>query len=102
VPRIAREPDRADPQPADPPSNSSGLADPSGATAPCSSFPPAAASSPIPPPGDVDLALYDALCDASCDALGSDPYAQYNALRRELDSFIQALEHRRRLAGLAK
>jgi hypothetical protein len=37
-----------------------------------------------------EIALYDAL-GRECD----DPYARYNALRRQLDSFVSALERRR-------
>ena len=48
-----------------------------------------------------ELRLYRTLCDA---ARGSspeiDPYFRYNALRREIDSFVAALESRlRRAAG---
>ena len=41
-------------------------------------------------PGAPELALYAALGE-ECD----DPYFRYNALRRELDSFVAALEARR-------
>lgn len=41
-------------------------------------------------PDDPELRLYRALEDSD------DPYARYNALRRELDSFLAALESRRR------
>lgn len=49
-------------------------------------------------PGDVDLpenrelALYSLLGETGCD----DPYHRYNSLRRELDSFLEALEGRAR------
>jgi len=39
--------------------------------------------------GEPELALYEAL-GGECD----DPYYRYNAVRRELDSFISALEAR--------
>jgi hypothetical protein len=39
---------------------------------------------------DAELALYELLGDQ--DTL--DPYSRYNALRRELSSFVRALEHR--------
>ena len=43
-------------------------------------------------PQDRELALY-----ASLGRLGvEDPYSRYNALRRELGSFLEALERRRR------
>ncbi len=48
----------------------------------------------MPLPDRPELALYAAL-GAECD----DPYFRYNALRRELDSFLTALEARRRLGG---
>ena len=42
-------------------------------------------------PEEVELALFEALrADPSVD----DAYARYNALRRELDSFLAAAEHR--------
>lgn len=44
---------------------------------------------PITPPREPELALYEALGDES-----DDPYARYNALRRELTSFLWALEAR--------
>ena len=47
---------------------------------------PVGASLPTAP----ELALYEAL-GGECD----DPYFRYNALRRELDSFVAALEARR-------
>ena len=43
-------------------------------------------------PQDVEIALYMRLHRDGVD----DPYARYNALLRELDSFIEALEGRRR------
>ncbi len=43
-------------------------------------------------PDEADLALYESLRDHPT----GDPYFQYNALRRELDSFISCLENRRR------
>ncbi len=46
-------------------------------------------------PGDPDLALYESLRGHP----GGDPYYRYNALRRELDSFISCLEARRARAG---
>ena len=46
----------------------------------------------VPLPQDPELALYESL-----GRLGvADPYARYNALRRELGSFLEALETRRR------
>jgi hypothetical protein len=50
------------------------------------------------PLADPELRLYQRLrTDAS---EGDDPYVQYNALLRELDSFLEALEGRaRRAAG---
>lgn len=42
-------------------------------------------------PDDPDLALYESLRDHP----NGDPYFRYNALRRELDSFISCLESRR-------
>ncbi len=42
-------------------------------------------------PGDPDLALYESLRDHPT----GDSYFRYNALRRELDSFISCLEARR-------
>ena len=39
-------------------------------------------------PGEVDLALYESLRDHP----SGDPYYRYNALRRELDSFISCLD----------
>lgn len=44
-------------------------------------------------PPDRELALYEALLAGEGDA-----YARYNSLRRELDSFLEALEARRRRA----
>ncbi len=41
-------------------------------------------------PEDSDLALYESLRGHP----GGDPYSRYNALRRELDSFISCLEAR--------
>lgn len=43
-------------------------------------------------PAERELALYALLVARGED----DPYARYNALRRELDSFLEALESRRR------
>ena len=43
-------------------------------------------------PLDRELALYEALVRVGV----ADPYHRYNALRRELGSFIEALESRRR------
>jgi hypothetical protein len=43
-------------------------------------------------PPDRELALYAKLGDRGED----DPYTRYNSLRRELDSFLEALEGRRR------
>jgi hypothetical protein len=51
VARIPCEPGRANAVPADPPNDSLPLADASGANAPCSSFPPTAATSLIPSDG---------------------------------------------------
>lgn len=45
-------------------------------------------------PEEPDLALYESLRDHP----SGDPYYRYNALRRELDSFISCLEARRRRA----
>ena len=42
-------------------------------------------------PDEPDLALYESLRDHA----SGDPYYRYNALRRELDSFISCLEMRR-------
>lgn len=42
-------------------------------------------------PGEPDLALYESLRGHP----SGDPYFRYNALRRELDSFISCLEARR-------
>lgn len=57
---------------------------------------------PIPedlhPPAEPELALYHLLC---ADSGQEDPYYRYNALRRELDSFISALEQRVRQATRA-
>jgi hypothetical protein len=45
----------------------------------------------VPLPPDPELALYESL-----GRLGvADPYSRYNALRRELASFLEALERRR-------
>lgn len=46
-------------------------------------------------PEDPDLALYESLRDHP----SGDPYYRYNALRRELDSFISCLEARRTRAA---
>jgi len=44
----------------------------------------------VPLPPDAELALYESL-----GRLGvADPYSRYNALRRELGSFLEALERR--------
>lgn len=43
-------------------------------------------------PSDRELALYALLCERGED----DPYLRFNSLRRELDSFLEALEARRR------
>ena len=43
-------------------------------------------------PDDPDLALYESLRDHP----SGDPYYRFNALRRELDSFISCLEAKRR------
>ncbi len=43
-------------------------------------------------PEERELALYALLGELGSD----DPYARYNALRRELDSLLEALEARRR------
>ncbi len=43
-------------------------------------------------PDDPELALYRRLSEDGVD----DPYGRYNALLRELDSFLEALEGRRR------
>jgi hypothetical protein len=48
-------------------------------------------------PRDPELALYARLQQDGED----DPYARYNALLRELDSFLEALESRRRRQGAA-
>jgi len=45
-------------------------------------------------PREPDLGLYESLRDHPA----GDPYYRYNALRRELDSFICCLETRRRAA----
>ncbi len=47
---------------------------------------------PEPLPSDPELALYARLQREGA----SDPYARYNALLRELDSFLEALTARRR------
>lgn len=47
-------------------------------------------------PRDRELALYAAL--RARHEVGTDAYARYNSLRRELDSFLEALEARRRRA----
>jgi hypothetical protein len=39
---------------------------------------------------DAELALYELLGDQEI----PDPYSRYNALKRELSSFVRALEHR--------
>ena len=44
---------------------------------------------PVAPPREPELALYEALAAES-----DDPYYRYNALRRELTSFLAALEAR--------
>lgn len=41
-----------------------------------------------------ELELYDALCRL-LDGPNDDPYYRYNSWRREVDSFVAALEHRR-------
>lgn len=46
-------------------------------------------------PGDPDLALYESLRGHR----SGDPYSRYNALRRDLDSFISSLEARLARAG---
>ena len=43
-------------------------------------------------PRDAELALYERLQRDGC----ADPYARYNSMLRELDSFLEALEARRR------
>ncbi len=43
-------------------------------------------------PADRERALYEALAG---DPKTGDAYYRYNALKRELDSFMNALEHRR-------
>ena len=43
-------------------------------------------------PDDRELALYARLCADGAD----DPYLRFNAMKRELDSFVEALEARRR------
>lgn len=43
------------------------------------------------PPPDVELAFYARLCEEGHD----DPYYRYNAMRRELDSFLNAAQGRR-------
>src|SRR3972149_1651525 len=49
----------------------------------------------VPLPPDPELALYELL-----GRLGvADPYSRYNALRRELGSFLEALERRCRRGG---
>ncbi len=48
-------------------------------------------------PGDPELALYALLQREGID----DPYGRYNALLRELDSFMEALEGRRRRERVA-
>ena len=55
---------------------------------------------PVPEdlPAEPDLALYESLRDHP----SGDPYYHYNALRRELDSFIACLEARRRRGGGAE
>lgn len=47
--------------------------------------------------GDAEHALYRAL---EADPTVSDPYYRYNSLKRELDSFLAALEARQRRARL--
>lgn len=42
---------------------------------------------------DPEISLYQALCE-QLDGAGDDPYLRYNSWRRELDSFVSALEHR--------
>jgi hypothetical protein len=39
---------------------------------------------------DAEIALYELLGDQK----NPDPYSRYNALKRELSSFVRALEHR--------
>lgn len=46
-------------------------------------------------PPDRESALYFRLGET----IGGDPYYRYNSLRRELDSFLEALEGRRRRNG---
>ncbi len=46
-------------------------------------------------PKEPDLALYESLRDHPT----GDPYFRYNALRRELDSFISCLEARKTAPG---
>lgn len=43
-------------------------------------------------PAERELALYTGLAESGA----NDPYARYNALRRELDGLLEALEARRR------
>ncbi|MGH9417563.1 MAG: hypothetical protein ACRD01_13140 [Terriglobales bacterium] len=46
--------------------------------------------------GVVSLVEPERMLYAALRAEGGDAYARYNALRRELDSFLAALDHRRR------
>lgn len=48
--------------------------------------------------GEPEISLYDALCRSMTEP-GDDPYYRYNSLRRELDSFISTLGHRRSWLG---
>ena len=50
---------------------------------------------PMKVPTEPDLAMYESLRDHP----SGDPYYRYNALRRELDSFISCLERRRSSTG---
>jgi len=43
------------------------------------------------PADGAELALYAAICESGCD----DPYSRYNALLRELSSFLEAASLRR-------
>lgn len=47
---------------------------------------------PVEFPQPVEIALYESLIAANV----SDPYARYNAMLRELSSFLEALEARQR------
>lgn len=52
-------------------------------------------SCPVPLPDERELALYEELQRSAVD----DPFARYSSLIRELDSFLEAAEGRRRRAA---